>query len=983
MAVPEAAPAPDLAADALDALRAVAPVAAAFQDDASAALDALRTVVAEAAPTPDPAAEALAALREAIPVAATPEDDASAALDALRMVVPEAAPAPDPAADALAALRDVALISEVEMGGTTAALDALLSAVPEAGTVADATADALAALRAAVPAVAAALEDTGAVLEALRSGIPEHEGPTENPLAGLVNLLASPEPDPAGDPLADLDALLAPAPAEPDPPAGLAAPAAPTADDPLADLDALLSTAPAVPDPLAGLATPASPPPDDPLADLDALLAPAPAAPDPVAGRAASSVPPAGDPLADLDALLSPAPAVPDPLAGLAAPASPPADDPLADLDALLAPAPAALSDLTPVAADDPLAGIEALLAQAMPVVDDDDPLAGLEALLAAPQPDGDDALAGLDALLAAPVAAARKEDALTDLDDILAAPKPKARPVSGFGRIAAPAPSPERLYRPKFRMAILGDFTGRAARGEIAIGDAMARRRPILLDVDTVEDVIEGLATTLVLPIGPEGRGIAVPLKGLDSLHPDELVENVEVFEALKGLRQRLSTPSMAARAVAEMQGWGSTHTRVVLPTASRSAASAVPADLRLSDFQRLIGDREGRLTTPSPVADLIGQIVGPYVVPGPNPEAKALRGAVDEAMSHAMRLILHHPEFQAIEAQWRSLDLLARRIETDEKLELVLFDISAEEIAADMTAGEDLSKSGLFRLLNAPLQDEGAIGFSAMFGLYAFQETPPHAALLGRVGAIAAHLQMPFFTSVAANFLDTAKKDRHPLVAKAWDALRRDPAAAWLGLASPRFLLRRPYGASSEPVDAFDFEEFTMAEGLSGMLWANPVVLAAVLLAEAWSKGRGKVVLGKQMSMGDMPYHIVEDEHGDQVALPCTERNMTTEKTEVAVTRGLMPVVSIRGRDVVRLASFQSVAGTEIAGPWLDEPPVRLPDGEGATIRAQVPAAGEAAAQSMEDELDALLAGFGDSPAPVDPGAIDADLAALLEGL
>lgn len=36
-----------------------------------------------------------------------------------------------------------------------------------------------------------------------------------------------------------------------------------------------------------------------------------------------------------------------------------------------------------------------------------------------------------------------------------------------------------------------------------------------------------------------------------------------------------------------------------------------------------------------------------------------------------------------------------------------------------------------------------------------------------------------------------------------------------------------------------------------------------------------------------------------------------------------------------------------------------------------------------AIEDELDALLAGFGENAAPVDPAAIDADLAALLEGL
>ncbi len=1006
MAAAVAAPEPDTTDDALAALRSAAPVLVTVDNGSTAALDALRM----AAPVPDATDDAFAALRSAAPVVVAADDGGAAALDALRMALPdtvaledgnrvaldalravvpdvvgdrsdgdalaslldavaERTPEPEPD-DPLAILRDAPVSTFARVDEARGALDALRMVVPVAELAADPAALALSALRQAATREAEPATVSETAFDALRMA-PQQQHDADDmaavPLSALLGAIpeAVNQPDAATTALDALRVVTA------------QNVSAPRGDDPLADLDAFLSLV-AEADPLAGLddlLTPARPE-DAPLADLDAFLSPVAEA-DPLAGLddLLTPTPPGDDLLADLDALRSPAVEA-DPLAGLDDLLTParPEDDPLADLDALL----------SPVVEADPLAGLDDLLSPQLP---HDDPLVGLEALLAEPISaitDDDDPLAGLEALLAGPAqSAAAKEDALTNLDDILAAPKPKARPVSGFGRITAPAPSPERLYRPAFRIAILGDFTGRAARGEVAIGEAMARRRPILLDVDTVEDVIDDLATTLVLPIGPEGRGIAVPLKGLDSLHPDELVRNVEVFDALNSLRQRLSTPSMAAKAVAEMQGWGSAHGTVVQPTASRSAASAVPVDLRLSDFQRLIGDREGKLSTPSPVADLIGQIVGPYVVPGPNPEARALRGTVDEAMSHAMRLILHHPEFQAIEAQWRTLDLLARRIETDGKLELVLYDISAEEIAADLTAGEDLSKSGLYRLLNAPLQDEGAVGFSAMFGLYAFEETPPHAALLGRVGAIAGHLQLPFFTSMTAGFLDTAKRDRHPLVTKAWDALRRDPAAAWLGLASPRFLLRRPYGASSEPVDAFDFEEFTLSEGLSGMLWANPVALVAVLLAEAWNKGRGKMVLGKTMSMGDMPYHIVEDQHGDQVALPCTERNVTAEKSEIAVSRGFMPVVSIRGRDVVRLASFQSLAGTEIAGPWMSEPPVRSPDDEGESFRADVPVASDAAAQSMEDELDALLAGFGASAAPVDPGAIDADLAALLEGL
>jgi hypothetical protein len=586
-------------------------------------------------------------------------------------------------------------------------------------------------------------------------------------------------------------------------------------------------------------------------------------------------------------------------------------------------------------------------------------------------------------------------------LDDLLADPQPartEAAPAgaqAGVARITAPKPSAEALSRPRFRMAVFGDFSGRAASGKVEIGAALAGRRAIELDVDTVEEVIEGFATRLVLPIGPEGQGIEVKLGGIDDLHPDEIVGNCEIFDALKGLRQRLSVPSMAARAVAEMQGWAGEFTAQAMPTHRHSAASSVPADRRLSDFQKLIGDTSGRLTQVSPVDDMIGQIIGPHVVPGPNPEAEALKASVDAAMGSAMKLILHHPEFQAIEAQWRGLDLLARRIETDVKLQIMLFDVSAEELAADLAATDDLAQTGLFQLLNAPLQEEGGIGFSALFGLYSFEETPPHADLLGRVAQIAAHVEAPFFAAMTPGFMEVELRDRHPLTARAWDGLRDHEAAGWLGLVTPRFLLRRPYGRKSDPIDAFEFEEFSEQEGLKGMLWANPVLLVAILLAAEWKEGGAKMTLGKQMSMGDMPYHFARDRHGDQVALPCTERNLTEARTRHVMDRGFMPVVSIRGRDVVRLASFQSLAGSEIAGPWSGPPPARTPSPRASALDLEVempkpepdaPVAAPAPTAELaaaEDDLDALLASFGDLDTPADPNAIDAELAALLEGL
>lgn len=579
-------------------------------------------------------------------------------------------------------------------------------------------------------------------------------------------------------------------------------------------------------------------------------------------------------------------------------------------------------------------------------------------------------------------------QDASADIPD--SAPPAKAGPEAefAFGVMTGARPDAQRLNRKRFRMAVMGDFSGRAARGLIEIGDALAARPAIQLDPDTVDEVISGFGTTLMLPIGKEGAGVEVVLGELDDLHPDELYEKVGIFSELVGLRAQLSSGATAEHAAKTLRAWGEEHGTPVAPARRTSSGNAVPADRRLSDFQKLIGDTTARLTQPSPVEDLLARIVGPHIRAVPDADAMAMQAAVDQALSAAMRLVLHHPEFQSIESQWRSIDLIARSIEVDDTLEVVLYDISAEEIAADLASVDDLTQSGFARLLTeSPLDEEtGRGGYSALIGLYTVEETPPHAELLGRIARVAAHVDAPFLAALSPAFMDIAKEDRHPLVATAWDTLRAMPEAGHLGLLSPRFLLRRPYGAKSEPIYEFEFEEFTMADGLSGMLWANPVVLAAILLAKSYRENGVGMGLGGIMSLGDMPYHFVTDRYGDQVALPCTERNLTLEKVEKVMARGVMPVVSIKGRDEIRLASFQSLAGGDILGPWSDVPPPPPSPPKPAPVMAPEPVE---QAEDAEDDLglDDLLAGFGDDQPAVEGEAgsddIDADLAALLEDL
>ena len=61
-------------------------------------------------------------------------------------------------------------------------------------------------------------------------------------------------------------------------------------------------------------------------------------------------------------------------------------------------------------------------------------------------------------------------------------------------------------------------------------------------------------------------------------------------------------------------------------------------------------------------------------------------------------------------------------------------------------------------------------------------------------------------------------------------WSALRDTDDARYVGLAMPRFLSRAPYGAKTNPVEAFDFEETTDSAGAKDFTWANAAYAMAV---------------------------------------------------------------------------------------------------------------------------------------------------------
>ncbi len=585
---------------------------------------------------------------------------------------------------------------------------------------------------------------------------------------------------------------------------------------------------------------------------------------------------------------------------------------------------------------------------------------------------------------------------------------------------VAAPAWAAKRPVR----IAVLGDFSAGAAAGRLETGDDLARRKMIPVEFDSLEDALARLEVKLALPIGEGGDGVEVAFGELDSFHPDSLYRELPMFRSLVDLRKRLNNTATFAKAAAEVRAMGGADTRRASRSGPRRSRSGAPAaNAKLSDFARLVG-YSADVNTDASVDALLKRIVGPFVTKAPDPKRDALVATVDAALSDAMRTVLHQPEFQNLEALWRGMDMLLRRVETGPSLQVLLVDMSAEEFAADLSSASDLSETGLYSMLvDKPSQDKAG-GVTLILGLYQFEPTPPHAELLGRMAKIAKLAGAPFVTSIKADAFTDRRNPPHPLMAQALEALRELPEATHLALLAPRFMLRHPYGKKSDPISSFAFEEFTPEEGLRGMLWGHPALLAASVLAAP---------TGNTLSVGDLPFHFVVDGDGDQIALPTTERLVNLAAAEMLRRVGVDALMAHKGQPELRIAGLDAMSGDPISLPGMAKPAARLSfttSLQGKLPDAERPAKGKAKAAASDDDeastetadsgsegseagddaaassaessgdtsLDDLLASLGDDssapassgdgePAAADAsaeeGAMDPDLAELLKSL
>ena len=484
------------------------------------------------------------------------------------------------------------------------------------------------------------------------------------------------------------------------------------------------------------------------------------------------------------------------------------------------------------------------------------------------------------------------------------------------------------------FRILIMGDFSGRATRGVRERGLTLAERRLYRIDCDDLDEVMGKRQVSLNLPFaGKDSESITLRFSELDDFHPDRLVDRIELFGTLRGAlsRQRGSisiTELPAAIRSGDNRSAASEPDHLLDTLQTQTAASLL--DEILDDTPDDI-PQQGSEKKTSEWDSFLQGITLPHVVPGENMTQRELQETVDAASGELLRAILHFPDFQNLEAAWRGLYFLVSRVETSDNLQLYLLDCSREDLADDLGALADLSETGLFRVL---VGEQGVIPdtipWAMVAGVYHFGADVADVELLGRIARVASAAGTPFVAAANDTLLGSASLARvpdprewaaqpEPQSARAWEALRKLPEAASVGLVMPRFLLRLPYGAATEPIERFAFEELEDGEIHGQYLWGNPALVVACLLAQAFGESGWEFQPGAIPEIENLPLHVVRTAEGPQIT-PCAEVVLTERAVEAIVDRGIMPLLSIRNQDVVRLVRVQALSDPprRLAGPW-----------------------------------------------------------------
>ncbi len=143
-------------------------------------------------------------------------------------------------------------------------------------------------------------------------------------------------------------------------------------------------------------------------------------------------------------------------------------------------------------------------------------------------------------------------------------------------------------------------------------------------------------------------------------------------------------------------------------------------------------------------------------------------------------------------------------------------------------------------------------------------------------------------------------------------WRALRESEDAKYLALTMPRYLARLPYGAATDPVEEFDFEEETESADHSKYCWSNSAYASAVNINRSFKEyGWCARIRGAESGgmVEGLPCHTFPTDDGG-VDMKCPTEIAITDRREAELAKnGFMPLSHWKNTDFAVFVGAQSL--------------------------------------------------------------------------
>lgn len=354
----------------------------------------------------------------------------------------------------------------------------------------------------------------------------------------------------------------------------------------------------------------------------------------------------------------------------------------------------------------------------------------------------------------------------------------------------------------------------------------------------------------------------------------------------------------------------------------------------LEMSDFEKLLNQefkpksQEANAAVQSAVKTLVGQALENTALVSDN-SIKTIEGIIaelDKKLSEQVNQIIHHPDFQKLEGAWRGLSYLVNNTQTSDTLKIRVLNVSKQDVAKCLKKykGTAWDQSPLFKKL---YEDEygtaGGEPYGCLIGDYYFNHSAPDLEILKGMAQIASASHMPFISAAdpsimnmdswqeLANPRDISKIFSTPEYA-AWRSFRESEDSRYIALTMPRVLSRMPYGAKTNPVEEFNFEEDTGAGASDKYNWMNAAYAMGANINRSFATyGWCANIRGVESggAVEGLPTHTFPTDDGG-VAMKCPTEVAITDRREAELSaNGFLPLIHWKNTDYAVFLGGQTV--------------------------------------------------------------------------